>query len=439
MLIHYTLMFRMIVRRVGRSRRCLAFFGVFVIATLAFSFLQNSFFMEYRTPQEMHVPRALYSADEYRTLLPETYTRSKPKILYWTTFFGDMNWYEESKNIFTELCRSDCTLTNKKSEIETADAVVFHLSDIGWGQGGLRTLFGHPFPSYRRPNQVWVLHNYEPVSMIWGDFTAWQGVFNWTWSYTKGSDVFTGYGERRTLTAEEKSNLSHTAQSPLNYDYFSSKNKMAGIAMISHCTDDAGRYKVIEKLKSYIDIDVYGRCGKPDPCKGGYIYCNELPASYSFYLALENSDCRDYVTEKYWRAIMRGQLPIVAWRYSMTDLVLPNSYINVYDFEDIDTAGAYIKKVSENKTLYNSYFKWKATYIGDIRHGLGFCVMCEKLKDQSVPSQVYHDMYGWLTSFTCPQFTVSSSTLLPPVHLGKSATVRESNHGSSVYQKASFC
>ena len=217
--------------------------------------------------------------------------------------------------------------------------------------------------------------------------------------------------------------------------------------MISHCTDDAGRYKVIEKLKSYIDIDVYGRCGKPDPCKGGYLYCNELPASYSFYLALENSDCRDYVTEKYWRAIMRGQLPIVAWKYSMTDLVLPNSYINVYDFEDLDAAGAYIKKVSENKTLYNSYFKWKATYRGDIRHGLGFCVMCEKLKDQSVPSQVYHDMYGWLTSFTCPQFTVSSSTRLPPVttfvHSGKSATVRESIHDSGVCKilctkKASF-
>ena len=61
----------------------------------------------------------------------------------------------------------------------------------------------------------------------------------------------------RTLTAEEKSNLS----SILNNDYFSSKNKMAGKTIISDCSDDGGRDKVMEKLRPYIDIDVYGRCG----------------------------------------------------------------------------------------------------------------------------------------------------------------------------------
>ena len=389
-------MLRMVVRRIRRSRRCGALFGVIVIATLVVPFIVNSIGMEYRTPQQ--VAKNSFSADEYRTLLHGKYNRSKPKILLWTTFFGKMLWYEEYKNIYTEVCNSDCTLTDQKSEIETADAIVFHLKDITWG-GGMLNFFGYPFPTYRRPDQVWVLYNLEPLTLVWGDFTGWQGVFNWTWSYTRGSDVYAPYGAIRTLTAEEKSNLSST----LNYDYFSSKNKMAGIAMMSHCSDDAGRYKVIEKLRPYIDIDVYGRCGKA--CPGDFLSCNELLSTFKFYLALENSDCRDYVTEKYWKAIQNGQIPIVAWKYSMTDLVLPKSYINVYDFVDIHTAGAHIKKVGENKTLYNSYFKWKATYTKEGRDG--FCILCERLKDTSVPSQVYHDTYGWLTSFTCPQVTVS--------------------------------
>ena len=42
----------------------------------------------------------------------------------------------------------------------------------------------------------------------------------------------------------------------------------------------------------------------------------------------------------------------------------------------------------------------------------GFCILCERLKDKYVQSQVYHDMYGWLTSLTCAQVTVSIDILL---------------------------
>ena len=399
------LSFRRMLKRMTRSRRCGALFGVIVITTLAFSFLENYFVVEYRTSQQ--IAQTSYSADNYRTLLPGKYKRSNPKILLWTKFFGEMIWYEESKNVFTNLCHSDCTVTDQKSEIETADAIVFHLNDISWG-GDVRNIFGFPFPTYRRPDQVWVLYTIEPISMLWGDFTAWEGVFNWTWCYTRGSDIYAPYGWMRPLTEEEKYNQSHNTHSNMNYDYFSRKDKTAGVAVISDCLDDAHRYKLIDKLRPYLDIDVYGGCGKA--CPRDYSSCNELLPPYKFYLAFENSDCRDYVTEKYWRAIIRGQIPIVAWKiYSMTDLVLPNSYINVYDFKDLDAAGAYIKKVSENKTLYNSYFKWKATHTMDAKHG--FCVLCEHLKDNSVPSQVYHDVNGFLTSFSCPPATVSSYSI----------------------------
>ena len=150
-------------------------------------------------------------------------------------------------------------------------------------------------------------------------------------------------------------------RSILNYDYFGEKNKSHGVTVISNCADPARRYRIIGKLREYIDIDVYGRCGQP--CPGDYASCLDLLKPYKFYFAFENTDCRDYVTEKYWRVLERGQIPVVAWKHSMEGLVIPGSYINVYDFKDLDSAGKHIKKVSENRTLYNSYFKWKTDYV----------------------------------------------------------------------------
>ena len=192
-------------------------------------------------------------------------------------------------------------------------------------------------------------------------------------------------------------------RSALSYDYFWEKHKSQGVTVISNCDDQARRYKLIENLKKYINIDVYGRCGQP--CPGDYASCLDLLKPYKFYFAFENTDCRDYVTEKYWRVLERGQIPVVAWKYSMEGLVIPGSYINVYDFKDLDSAGKHIKKVSENRTLYNNYFKWKTKYAPYYHNP--FCTICEKLKNSSLPSQVYHNMYGWLTNSFCPQATVS--------------------------------
>ena len=383
------------------NRRYGALFIVIVAMTIFFSIIDNFAVVEYTSSNEV---QTTVLTNRFKNVFPGKYHRSKPKILLWTTFFGQMLWYEESKNVFTEICNSDCTLTANKSEIESADAIVFHLNDITWG-GHVRNIIGYPFPKYRRPDQVWILHNLEPITMVWGSFSVWQGLFNWTWSYPRGSDIFAPYGQMRRLTAEESANLysPEKVKSILNHDYFGAKTKAAGVTMISHCTDESQRYKLIEKLRNYLDIDVFGGCGQP--CPGGYASCVDMLKPYKFYFALENSDCRDYVSEKYWRSLEREQIPVVAWKLPMEDLVIPNSFINVYDFTDLEEAGVYIKKVSENRTLYNSYFKWKEEYIIDPHNG--YCTLCDKLKDSSMPSQVYNDMNGWITSAGCPQATVS--------------------------------
>jgi hypothetical protein len=89
-------------------------------------------------------------------------------------------------------------------------------------------------------------------------------------------------------------------------NYAKGKTKMA-VWFASNCrTVVSSRNELVKELQKYIAIDVYGTCGnltcpkKLDDSYESSEECRDLAASkHKFYLSLENSLCRDYVTEKY--------------------------------------------------------------------------------------------------------------------------------------------
>ncbi len=99
-------------------------------------------------------------------------------------------------------------------------------------------------------------------------------------------------------------------------DYLAGKTKFA-VAIISNCGGSSKRLELIKSLQTYVQVDLFGSCGKSCPnrysgpneasgeCKD--IVCKE----YKFYFSFENSVCKDYVTEKFFDSFLPNKHPIV--------------------------------------------------------------------------------------------------------------------------------
>lgn len=126
-----------------------------------------------------------------------------------------------------------------------------------------------------------------------------------------------------------------------------------------------------------------------------------LNDDYKFYLAFENSNCKNYITEKLFvNALGRNILPIVMGAPPEDyEISAPyHSYIHVDDFASPKELAEYLKILDENDDLYNSYFKWKGTgeFISPIAHF--WCRVCAMLHDESsieIPNW-YDDINEWL-------------------------------------------
>jgi hypothetical protein len=70
-------------------------------------------------------------------------------------------------------------------------------------------------------------------------------------------------------------------------------------------------------------------------------------------MALENSICQDYITEKLWnQGLTYTVLPIVLRRKIVEPYVPPNSFIAFDDYKSIKEMGAHLKYLMSNKTEY---------------------------------------------------------------------------------------
>jgi hypothetical protein len=244
-----------------------------------------------------HVPLYLNKSVNFECLNRNLITK---KILYWNDYFEIKDFgfgLGKSEPFVKNNCPvTNCEIFNDKKRLNESDFVLVHMRN--WFES---------VPFNRPENQRWIFYLFESPSHS-GDMQPYNGVFNYTATYRIGEEFDSVYGTGSHLLWEENKSYDPNA------NFYGAKDKMA-VAVISHCGAGSRRLDYIKEMQSYIAVDVFGNCGKPCPNKfkdGKAGECKNIVAKeYKFYLAFENSYCKDYVTEKFFDVLRLDIIPVV--------------------------------------------------------------------------------------------------------------------------------
>ena len=152
-------------------------------------------------------------------------------------------------------------------------------------------------------------------------------------------------------------------------------------------------------FSKYIDVDIYGGCGDKQCPRSSKDCYQMLNTHYKFYLAFENSNCVDYITEKFYvNGLKYNVLPIVmgARKEDYHRVAPEKSFLHVDDFDGPEDLAKYLDKLDKSDDLYNEYFQWKGT--GEMINTKFFCRLCALLHDAKPRPQIstfYEDINKW--------------------------------------------
>lgn len=181
------------------------------------------------------------------------------------------------------------------------------------------------------------------------------------------------------------------------------KNRTRLVAWIaSHCNTPNRRETLFRNMRLFLEAHVYGMCGTYRCPKDEIIYERPTPDCYSyivekykFYIAFENSHCKDYVTEKLYKTLEKDIVPIVYGDVDYEDITPPHSVIIADKFASVNKLVEYIFFLKGNITEYLKYFEWKKDYSIERSRQRSACKLCQMLNDPMQPPQVYEDINKW--------------------------------------------
>ena len=107
------------------------------------------------------------------------------------------------------------------------------------------------------------------------------------------------------------------------------------------------------------------------------------------------------MTEKLYRALDAGVVPIVYGGADYSQYAPPQSYINVADFKSPRDLADYLRFLDSNEAMYLKYFEWKKDWDVINRPRNGWCDLCEKINnvyladDQKTESKSYENISKW--------------------------------------------
>lgn len=307
---------------------------------------------------------------------------------------------------------TNCMTTDNRSLLNQSDALLFH--PVNYNDNDI--------PLHRMSHQRYVFLFYE-AEISGRHYPAFnksvQHFFNWTMTYRRDSDILCtepyGILRRRNkfstfpkklpvplpqgIVPPNPAILLKTPMANSNrslHDFILKKTKKIAW-FVSKCVTGGHREVFFRQLSDYFpSIDVYGACGNGLQCTPWNSFeCDKILEDYKFYISAENSLCADYVTEKFYRALHAGAVPIVYGGADYSFYAPEGSYIHVADFNSPKALAEYLILLDTNPFLYAKYFEWKKEWFVDRQPFDGWCDLCKKLNEKTQLQKTYKDIGQW--------------------------------------------
>ncbi|XP_067935737.1 alpha-(1,3)-fucosyltransferase 11-like [Watersipora subatra] len=280
-----------------------------------------------------------------------------PVIIWWTeTIFPHLNVWEELK------CpNSICYSTQNKDFVRHPQTTAFYFYGTDFNP---KTL---PLP--RLQKHLWALaHEESPLNNFILDHAVGMNVFNYTATYHRAADF--------PITTMSFPGiefiLNRAPVSVAQKNEFQKQNDFAPVMYVqSHCEVPSDRDRYVEELMQYIKIDSYGKClhNKDLPLELVNPVENmfddrfkDLIAKYKFVLSFENGFCDDYMTEKLFRPLHVGSVPVYRGsRLAKEFMPDNNSVIMTDDFASPKDLAAFLHKLNQDDGEYEKFLNFKKT------------------------------------------------------------------------------
>ena len=316
---------------------------------------------DYDNPRNtFEIPEVGNGSDaEYRytkVYMPKENETRYPIIVWWTAFTG-------YPRVVWECGRGSCLFTHSRTEFENplTEAFMFYGTDIKWDD----------LPIPRKPHHLWGLIHEESVKNNWilGQPDGIQ-LFNITSTFSRHSnfpvvlqflDNIDDLTKPPKVSTAEKNRL-RSSLAPVMY-------------LHSDCDPPSDRDTYMRELMKYIQVDSYGKClhnkDLPEhlvnPLTFGSDDLYAIQAQYKFSISFENALCHDYITEKFWRPLLIGSVPVVRGSPTIRDWAPHNSIIVAEEFESPKQLADYLLFLDKNDKEYEKFMKYKTEGIGNKR------------------------------------------------------------------------